>query len=72
MNTVKPFKITDMGKHNKMLELNKDATGIDQESAKDSELNLKDNLYNYFPPTVKAVPNFQEIKKFTHTWSVHS
>lgn len=49
----------------KLIKANAGASGVDQESLKDFERNLKDNLYklwnrmssgSYFPPPVKAVP----------------
>lgn len=66
MNGTKPFEISKQLIMNayKSVKANAGAAGIDEETIKDFEKNLKDNLYKiwnrmssgtYFPPSVKAV-----------------
>jgi len=66
MNTTKPFLIPKSLVWEAWLKVkaNRGAAGVDQESLKDFEKNLQDNLYqlwnrmasgSYFPPPVKGV-----------------
>lgn len=66
MNETKPFSIPKnrVMQAYKLIKANRGSAGIDKQSLKDFELNLKDNLYklwnrlssgSYFPPPVKAV-----------------
>lgn len=66
MSKAKPFSISKRGvfKAYKRVKANKGAAGVDEESIKDFEKNLKGNLYkiwnrmssgSYFPPPVRAV-----------------
>lgn len=67
MIETKPFTISKdlVMKAFQLIKSNAGASGVDQQSVTDFELNLKDNLYklwnrlssgSYFPPPVKAVP----------------
>lgn len=67
MNETKPFTISKglVMQSFKLVKANAGAAGVDQQSLKDFEVYLKDNLYklwnrmssgSYFPPPVKAVP----------------
>ena len=67
LSETKPFVISkdQVMKAFQLIKANKGAAGVDQQSLKEFELNLKDNLYklwnrmssgSYFPPPVKAVP----------------
>ena len=83
MNATKAFDIpkTLVIEAYKAVKANAGAAGIDEESIRDFEKNLKDNLYkiwnrmssgSYFPPPVKAVAIPKKKRGNTATWNSDS